>query len=105
MRFATMLVAVLSLSGCADQLGMPVASAPFETPAGAPDGGGDAGIEGLQAYGAEHADQFGGLYIDPPGGSHVVMLFTDDPEIHAPAVEAIKLGTTLRQAEPAEAEP
>ena len=104
MRFATILIAVLALSGCADQLGIPVSSAPFETPAGAPDGVGDAGIEGLQAYGAAHADQFGGLYIDPPGGSHVVMLFTDDLEVHAPAVEAIKPGTTLRQVEHTEAE-
>src|SRR5688500_15754571 len=104
MRLATILIALLPLSGCSDQPGIPVSSAPFETPAGAPDGVGDAGIEELQAYGAAHADQFGGLYIDPPGGSHVVMLFTDDLEIHAPAVEAIKPGTTLRQVEHTEAE-
>lgn len=103
MRFATILTAVLALSGCA---GQPLAeSVPVsaEVPPDLPDGVG-AGIEGLQAYGAAHVDQFGGLYIDPPGGSHVVMLFTDDLEVHAPAVEAIKPGTTLRQVEHTEAE-
>src|SRR5688500_17678578 len=102
MRLATILLALLALSGCAGQ-GIPTASAALETPAGVPDGLG-AGIEGLQAYGAAHADQFGGLYIDPPGGSHVVMLFTDGLDLHAPAVEAIKPGTTLRQVEHTEAE-
>jgi len=106
MRFATILLVVLALAGCAMEQGSPISTATLETPAGPPDAVGDGleGIEGLQAYGAEHVDQFGGLYIDPPGGSHVVMLFTDDLETHAPAVEAIKPGTTLRQVEHTEAE-
>ncbi len=105
MRFATILTVCLALAGCAGQGEIPASSASVETPSGLPDGlGVGDGIEGLQAYGAEHADQFGGMYIDPPGGSHVVMLFTDDLEIHAAAVEAIKPGTTLRQVEHTEAE-
>lgn len=103
MRFATILTVVLALSGCAGQPSGESVPMSAEMPPDPPDGLG-AGIEGLQAYGAAHADQFGGLYIDPPGGSHVVMLFTDDLEIHAPAVEAIKPGTTLRQVEHTEAE-
>ncbi len=105
MRFATILIVGLALAGCAGQGQIPASSAPPETPAGPPDGVGVGdGIEGLQAYGAEHLDQFGGMYIDPPGGSHVVMLFTDDLELHAAAVEAIKPGTTLRQVDHSEAE-
>jgi hypothetical protein len=105
MRYATLVTVVLVLSGCAGQGEIPAPSASLETPAGPPDGVGVGdGIEALQAYGAEHVDQFGGLYIDPPGGSHVVMLFTDDLELHAAAVEAIKPGTTLRQVVHTEAE-
>ena len=103
MRFATILTAVLALSGCAGQPSAESVPVSAEVPPDVRDGVG-AGIEGLQAYGAAHVDQFGGLYIDPPGGSHVVMLFTDDLEVHAPAVEAIKPGTTLRQVEHTEAE-
>lgn len=62
------------------------------------------GIERLQAYGQQHPDEFGGMYIDPPGGQHVVMLFTADLEEHAEAVETIQPGTTLRQVEHSEAE-
>ena len=102
MRFATILIVVFALAGCAGQPSGESVRLRAELPPDAPDGVG-AGIEGLQAYGAEHADQFGGLYIDPPGGSHVVMLFTDDLEIHARAVEAIKPGTTVRQVEYTEA--
>jgi hypothetical protein len=54
-------------------------------------------IEDLVAYGAEHADEFGGLYIDPPGGTSVVMLFTADLERHHDAVNAIVPGTRVRQ--------
>jgi hypothetical protein len=103
MRFATVLIAALALSGCAGQPSGESAPVSVEVRPDGTDGFG-AGIEGLQAYGAAHADQFGGLYIDPPGGSHVVMLFTDDLEIHAPVVEAIKPGTTLRQVEHTEAD-
>jgi hypothetical protein len=60
-------------------------------------------VEDLQAYGAEHADQFGGLYIDPPGGTSVVMLFTADIGRHHAAVNAIIPGTRVRQVEHTEA--
>ena len=60
-------------------------------------------IEDLQAYGADHADQFGGLYIDPPGGTSVVMLFTAEVEGHQAAVNAIVPGTRVRQVEHSEA--
>ena len=69
-----------------------------------PDGPEPPDTTGLQAYGAEHADQFGGMYIDPPGGSSVVMLFTADPERHQAAVNAILPGTRVRQVEHTEAE-
>lgn len=61
-------------------------------------------IEDLQAYGADHAGQFGGLYIDPPGGRSVVMLFTGDLDRHRAAVNAIVPGTRVRQVTHTEAE-
>lgn len=54
-------------------------------------------VEDLQAYGADHPDEFGGLYIDPPGGTSVVMLFTGNLERHQAAVAAIMPGTRVRQ--------
>lgn len=65
---------------------------------------GPMGIEGLQAYGAQHADTFGGLYLDPPGGNSVTILFTDDLERHATAVLAIHPATRVLQVEHTEAE-
>ena len=61
-------------------------------------------IEDLMAYGRDHVDQFGGLYIDPPGGTSVVMLFTADLERHQAAVNAIVPGTRVRQVAHTEAE-
>lgn len=69
-----------------------------------PDGPEPPDTAALQAYGAEHADQFGGMYIDPPGGSSVVMLFTADVERHQSAVTAILPGTRVRQVEHTEGE-
>lgn len=43
----------------------------------------------LAAYGARHADQFGGLYIDNNAGGVVVMLFTAGLERHQQAVAAL----------------
>ena len=63
-----------------------------------PDGPEPPDREGLIAYGNEHADQFGGMYIDPPGGTRVIMLFTGDLEEHQRAVDEILPGTQVRQA-------
>ena len=103
MRTVTVLVLGVVLAGCASSAGVPAPSV-SDTPSEAPDFVGEDGIEGLQAYGQAHRDEFGGMYIDPPGGQHVVMLFTSNLEDHADAVEAIQPGTTLRQVEHTEAE-
>lgn len=52
-------------------------------------------INDLMAYGAEHADTFGGLWIDPPGGTAVVMAFTADLDAHHAAVNRIVPGTRV----------
>ena len=62
-----------------------------------PDGPEPPDIDGLIAYGNRHRDAFGGLYLDPPGGSRVVMLFTADLETHRQAVNDILPGTQVRQ--------
>ena len=97
--FATAMV----LAGCAAG-GAPMSTPPTSDARPDPPGLIGGGIEGLQAYGQEHVDEFGGMYIDPPGGQHVVMLFTDNLDDHAVAVEAIHPGTTLRQVEHTEAD-
>ena len=61
-------------------------------------------VEDLQAYGADHPDEFGGLYVDPPGSTSVVMLFTGHLERHQAAVAAIMPGTRVRQVAHTEAE-
>lgn len=71
----------------------------LSTGSAAPIDGDLAGIEGLQAYGAARPDEFGGLYIDPPGGTSVVMLFTEHLDEHAAAVARIHPGTRTRGAE------
>lgn len=43
----------------------------------------------LAAYGAEHPDTFGGLYIDQASGGDVVLLFTTDVERHARAASVL----------------
>jgi hypothetical protein len=62
-----------------------------------PDGPEPPDIDGLIAYGNRHRDVFGGLYLDPPGGSRVVMLFTADLDTHRQAVSDILPGTQVRQ--------
>jgi hypothetical protein len=62
-----------------------------------PDGPEPPDVEDLVAYGNRHRDVFGGLYIDPPGGSSVVMLFTRELETHQRAVNDLLPGTRVRQ--------
>lgn len=103
-----MMMGVLVLAACG--AAPPSDASPASAPTGEsalpsiPAWDGPLGIEGLQAYGARHADTFGGLYLDPPGGNAVTMLFTDDLERHASAVRAIHPATRLRQVEHTEAE-
>ena len=61
----------------------------------------------LTAYGAEHRDQFGGLYIDQQAGGTVVLLFTGDIAQHQRAVAALApagVRTVVRQVRHTEAE-
>lgn len=51
----------------------------------------------LAAYGAEHLETFGGMYIDQAAGGDVVLLFTSDVERHArEATELAPAGVTVR---------
>jgi hypothetical protein len=51
----------------------------------------------LAAYGAEHVDTFGGLYIDQASGGDVVLLFTGGVERHARVASALAPdGVTVR---------
>jgi hypothetical protein len=103
MRTLTVLVAALMLAGCAAAGAPTSTSSTSDARPNAPEALGR-GVEGLQAYGQDHVQEFGGMYIDPPGGQHVVMLFNGNLADHAVAVEAIHPGTTLRQVEHTEAE-
>jgi hypothetical protein len=51
--------------------------------------GEDAIIGAIQAYAAEHADVFGGLYIDQANGGVVTILVTDDPKTHEDALAGL----------------
>lgn len=53
-------------------------------------------VEALNEYGAEHADEFGGLYVDDQGRGSFVMLFTDRLEEHAAALAEIWPRVTVR---------
>lgn len=104
MRTLLALATAMVLAGCTGG-GVPTSTPPTsdaipDVPPGLLGGG----IDGLQAYGLQHVDEFGGMYIDPPGGQHVIMLFTRNLDDHALAVAAIHPGTTLRQVEHTEAE-
>ena len=111
---ATLLVVVLAACGQSpasqpsidptDEV--PVAPGEAEPPArpDGPPGLPEEAIAALVAYGAQHADTFGGLYIDPPGGRSVVMLFTGDLAEHELAVNEILPGTRVRQVRFTEAE-
>ena len=61
----------------------------------------------LAAYGAEHPDTFGGMYIDQAAGGDVVLLFTRDVERHALAASALApagVAVRVRQVDFTEAE-
>jgi len=58
----------------------------------------------LLAYGEEHADEFGGLYVDPPGSNSVVILFTANLAAHQAAVDEIYPGVRVRRVEYTKAE-
>jgi hypothetical protein len=94
----------LLLVGCAADGGSrsdpPAVPTPADTPAPpriGPDGPEPPDVGPLVAYGERHRDVFGGLYVEPPGGNRVVMLFTDDLEAHAAEVNDILPGTRVRQ--------
>lgn len=53
-------------------------------------------VADLRAYGAEHAGEFGGLYVDDQSQGSFVMLFTDDLDEHAAALAEIWPRVTVR---------
>lgn len=53
-------------------------------------------VADLQSYGAEHADEFGGLYVDDQSRGSFVMLFTDRLDEHAAALAEIWPRVTVR---------
>jgi hypothetical protein len=53
-------------------------------------------VADLQAYGARHADEFGGLYVEDQARGSFVMLFTDRLEEHAAALAEIWPRVTVR---------
>lgn len=106
--FATVLGVLLV--GCGLGAGSPATPAPASPPLSelapevtpppvriGPDGPEPPDIDDLIAYGRRHRDAFGGLYLDPPGGSRVVMLFIADLDTHRQAVNDILPGTQVRQ--------
>jgi hypothetical protein len=88
--------------------GTPTPAAPTTTDEPPPDGAQPPDAEGpadeLIAYGAEHADEFAGLFIDPPGSGRFVMLFTRNVEEHAAAIRSIHPTVRVERARFTEAE-
>jgi hypothetical protein len=60
-------------------------------------------VAALQAYGAEHADEFGGLWVEDQSRGSFVMLFTDHLDAHAAAIAEIWPRVTVRRARYSEA--
>jgi hypothetical protein len=60
-------------------------------------------VADLQAYGAEHADEFGGLWVEDQSRGSFVMLFTDHLDAHAAALAEIWPRVTVRRARYSEA--
>ena len=54
-------------------------------------------VAALQAYGAEHADEFGGLYVEDQSRGSFGMFFTDRLEEHAAALAEIWPRVTVRR--------
>ena len=97
---------ITGCSGAVPSVNSDSSAAPSATPPLVrigPDGPEPPDVEGLVAYGTQHSDAFGGLYLDPPGGGTVVMLFTHDLDTHQRAVNEIRPGTRVRQVEFTEA--
>lgn len=61
-------------------------------------------VAALQAYGAEHAQEFGGLYVDDQSRGSFVMLFTDRLDDHRAALAEIWPRVTVRGVRFSEAE-
>lgn len=61
-------------------------------------------VAGLTAYGAEHAVEFGGLYVDDQSQGSFVMLFTDRLEEHAAALAEIWPRVSVKGVRHSEAE-
>jgi hypothetical protein len=102
-RFAIVPALVLVTVGCA--AGQPGASQPSDgepLPSVSirigPDGPElpEDAVAALQAYGADHADEFGGLYVEDQSQGSFVMLFTDRLDEHAAALEDIWPRVTVR---------
>jgi hypothetical protein len=60
-------------------------------------------VEALQAYGAEHADEFGGLYVEDQSRGSFGMFFTDRLDEHAAALAEIWPRVTVRRVRYSEA--
>jgi len=61
-------------------------------------------VAALQAYGAEHADEFGGLYVEDQSRGSFGMFFTDRLDEHAAALAEIWPRVTVRGVRYSEAE-
>ena len=110
-RLALVSVLMLATVGCA--AGQPGASEPSDgepLPSVSirigPDGPElpDDAVAALQAYGAEHADEFGGLYVEDQSQGSFVMLFTDHLDEHTAALTEIWPRVTVRGVRHSEAE-
>ena len=65
---------------------------------------GEALVTALNEYATEHADEYAGMYVDPPGTDSFVMLFTDHLDEHASALGAMSPQVAVRRAEYTERE-
>jgi hypothetical protein len=102
---------VIGMAGCSG--GQPSSTARSEPPpatAGESASASTRALEGeelvtaLVAYGADHADEFAGLYVDPPGSDRFVVLFTDHLDEHRAALAALSPKVSVGGADYTEAE-